>query len=187
MRISSFDQAEVDVFNLRFGVLTISVIVILAALVLRLWFLQILNGPSYRAQSENNRIHLQKLPPFRGMIFDRNGDLLVDNRPSYGLYIIPEDIQDSKKLIKFLPAELVDGYSRLMLADYEALLKNKEKVLKEIDNLVNELNFLRLKEQIKGLTARIKELEKKKKKKQLEKAERKLTKLTAKLSDLKKA
>ncbi|MBW1916027.1 MAG: penicillin-binding protein 2 [Deltaproteobacteria bacterium] len=102
MRISGFDQAAIDVFNLRFGVVTISVIVVLAALVLRLWFLQVLNGPAYRIQSENNRIHLQKLPPFRGMIFDRNGDLLVNNRPSYGLYITPEDVQDSEQLIKSL-------------------------------------------------------------------------------------
>jgi len=36
------------------------------------------------------------------MIFDRNGKLLVDNRPSYHLYIIPEEIQDRKRLLKSL-------------------------------------------------------------------------------------
>jgi penicillin-binding protein 2 len=69
---------------------------------LRLWFLQIVNGQRYRTQSENNRIHLQTIPPFRGMIFDRNGELLVDNHPSYNLYIIPEDIQNREQLIKSL-------------------------------------------------------------------------------------
>ena len=73
-----------------------------AALILRLWFLQVVSGPDYRIQSENNRIHLQDIPPFRGMIFDRKGELLVDNRPSFNMYIIPEDIQDSKKLLKSL-------------------------------------------------------------------------------------
>ncbi len=82
--------------------MTVIAIVILSALILRLWFLQVVNGPRYRIQSENNRIHLQKIPPYRGMIFDRKGKLLVDNRPSYDLYVIPEDIQDSKQLLRSL-------------------------------------------------------------------------------------
>ncbi len=88
-----------EILNRRLRTVAILVIVIITALIIRLWFLQIVNGPLYRTQSENNRIHLQKIPPFRGMIFDRNGELLVDNRPSYDLYIIPEDIQDKKQLL----------------------------------------------------------------------------------------
>jgi penicillin-binding protein 2 len=77
-----------------------------AVMLLRLWFLQILKGPDYRIQSENNRIHLQDIPPFRGMLFDRNGALLVDNRPAYNLYVIPEDIQDPRKLSESLESLL---------------------------------------------------------------------------------
>jgi penicillin-binding protein 2 len=77
-------------------------IAIISALMLRLWFIQIVNGPRYRSQSENNRIHLLKIPPFRGMILDRNGELLVNNRPSYDLYLLPEDISDKKELLKTL-------------------------------------------------------------------------------------
>ena len=82
-------------------------------LVFRLWFLQAVNGQKYRIQSENNRIHLQNIPPYRGLILDRNGELLVDNRPSYDLYINPENIQnegrllnDLKKLINLDPQEV---------------------------------------------------------------------------------
>ena len=82
--------------------MTLFVIVVFSVLVLRLWFLQIVHGPGYRTQSENNRIQLQDTPAFRGMIFDRNGDLLVDNRPSYDLYIVPEQMQDQKGLLKSL-------------------------------------------------------------------------------------
>lgn len=99
MRSSGFDPMSVDILNKRLKAVTVVVIVILSALIMRLWFLQIVNGPRYRIQSENNRIHLQKIPPFRGMIFDRNGELLVDNRPSYHLYVIPEDIQDRTQLL----------------------------------------------------------------------------------------
>jgi penicillin-binding protein 2 len=87
------------------------IIGVIIALVLRLWILQIVNGPKYRVQSENNRIHLQDIPPFRGMIFDRDGDMMVDNRPSYDLYVIPEDIQNR--------AELLTGFQRLIDLDPE--------------------------------------------------------------------
>ena len=115
MRSSGFDPISAEVFDRRFRTVTLCVIVILAALVLKLWFLQIVYGPSYRTQSENNRIHLQNIPPFRGMIFDRNGKLLVDNRPSYDLYIIPEEVQDRERLTESLTSliglnpELVEG------------------------------------------------------------------------------
>ncbi|MBW1805947.1 MAG: penicillin-binding protein 2, partial [Deltaproteobacteria bacterium] len=102
MRSSGFDPVLAETLNRRFRTVTALVVVIVAGLLLRLWFLQVVNGPAYRTQSENNRIHLQKIPPFRGMIFDRNGGLLVDNRPSYDLYIVPEDIQDHDQFLESL-------------------------------------------------------------------------------------
>ena len=102
MRSSGFDQVSVETFNRRLFIVTIFVFVIFSILVFRLWFLQGINGQKYRTQSENNRILIQKIIPFRGLIFDRNGELLVDNLPSYNLYITPEDIQDEEKLLKDL-------------------------------------------------------------------------------------
>lgn len=98
MRTSGFDPVLAEILSRRLKILTIFVIVMLSILVLRLWFLQIVKGPMYRVQSENNRIQLQRIPPFRGLIMDRNGELLVDNRPSYDLYIIPEDVQNQEHL-----------------------------------------------------------------------------------------
>ncbi|MBN2419183.1 MAG: penicillin-binding protein 2 [Deltaproteobacteria bacterium] len=100
-------------------IITVFVIVIISILLLRLWFLQIINGPAYRIQSENNRIHLQSIPPYRGRIMDRNGELLVDNRPSYDLYIIPEDIQD--------PEQLAANLKRLISLDIEQFNKKHKK------------------------------------------------------------
>jgi len=102
LRTSGFDPVLVEILNRRLRIVTILVIMIISALIIRLWFIQIVNGPLYRTQSENNRIHLQKISPFRGMIFDRNGELLVDNRPSYDLYVLPEDIQDRNQLLSCL-------------------------------------------------------------------------------------
>jgi penicillin-binding protein 2 len=61
--------------------------------------LQIIDGPKYRIKSENNRIDLRDVLPFRGLIFDRNGQLLVDNRPSFMLGVIPEDVRNLDGLI----------------------------------------------------------------------------------------
>jgi penicillin-binding protein 2 len=102
LRTSGFDPVLVEILNRRLRSVTILVIVIISALIIRLWFIQIVKGPLYRTQSENNRIHLQKISPFRGTILDRNGELLVDNRPSYDLYILPEDIQDRKQFLSGL-------------------------------------------------------------------------------------
>ena len=99
MRSSGFEPVSVEIFNNRLKKVTFLVVGVIVALVFRLWVLQIVNGPSYRKQSENNRIHLQDIPPFRGMIFDRDGGLLVDNRPSYNLYVVPEEIQNRQQLL----------------------------------------------------------------------------------------
>ena len=102
MRSSGFDQVSMEIYSKRLTRVSLIVIIAFVCLVLRLWFLQIVKGPNYRTQSENNRIHLQNIPPFRGMLLDRNGELLVDNRPAYNLYVIPEQIQDEDQLLRSL-------------------------------------------------------------------------------------
>ncbi len=76
------------------GRLTIMMIIAFAAiclLVTRLFYLQIISGEKYRQLSANNCIRLQTIDAPRGLIFDRNGELLVDNRPSFDVAIIPSD------------------------------------------------------------------------------------------------
>ena len=102
MKNQAFEQASVEVLRKRLIRLPVLVVAVFVVLLLRLWFLQIFQGSSYRVQSENNRIRLQDVAPFRGMLFDRNGELLVDNRPSYDAYVIPEEISDREELIESL-------------------------------------------------------------------------------------
>ena len=82
--------------------MTLFVLVVFGVLILRLWFLQIVNGRIYRTSSENNRIHLRSIPPFRGIIFDRDGEILVGNRPSFDLCTIPEEVQNREDLFRRL-------------------------------------------------------------------------------------
>lgn len=88
---------------LLMGVVLIFVMIYVA----RLWQLQVLQGASYRFQSENNRIRIEEISAPRGIIFDRNGVPIVENRPAYHLVIIREDIRDLNQTIREL-ARLCD-------------------------------------------------------------------------------
>jgi penicillin-binding protein 2 len=102
LRTSDFDPISVEIFNKQLKKTSLFVLAVFALIIFRLWFLQVVTGSTYRTKSENNRIHLQELSPFRGMILDRNSEMLVDNRPSYDLYVVPEEVQDQARLLKSL-------------------------------------------------------------------------------------
>ncbi len=70
------------------------ILCLFGVLFLRLWFLQLLQGEEMQERSEHNRIRLQDLPPWRGMILDYRGQVLVANRPSYDLIVVLEDVGD---------------------------------------------------------------------------------------------
>ncbi len=74
------------------------VLCLFGLLFLRLWFLQLLQGDEMQQRSEHNRIRLLDLPPWRGMILDRTGQVLVANRPSYELVVVLEDVGDIPRL-----------------------------------------------------------------------------------------
>jgi penicillin-binding protein 2 len=69
-------------------------VVLLAALLFRLWFLQVLNGPEYLAEANSNRIRDSRVIAPRGNILDRNGEVLVDNRTSLALQIDPDELPE---------------------------------------------------------------------------------------------
>ncbi len=71
-------------------------------LTVRLFCLQVINGKLYRIKSEKNRIRLKEIPAYRGRILDRNGMVLVDNRPFYSLCVIPEEVPDVSELFNKL-------------------------------------------------------------------------------------
>jgi len=99
---SDFDPRETEIYQRRLTRVTVFVLVVFGVLFVRLWFLQIIHGSRYRTESENNRIDLRDIMPSRGLVFDRNGQLLVDNRPSFILGVIPENIRDLDTLLSDL-------------------------------------------------------------------------------------
>lgn len=75
-------------------------------LLLRLWHLQILSADDYRSMSENNRLRFVPVAASRGAIMDRNGTVLVSNRPSFSLAVIPQEVKDKDALLDQLASLL---------------------------------------------------------------------------------
>lgn len=86
--------------------LAFGVVVIFCLLILRLWYLQILYVEDYRALSENNRLRFLPVPASRGALMDRNGTVLVRNRPSFNLSLIPQEITDVEAMLDRLSSLL---------------------------------------------------------------------------------
>jgi penicillin-binding protein 2 len=71
---------------------------VVGILILRLGWMQLVRGPQYKKVAEENRIHQVTAQAPRGNIYDRNGALLVTNRPSFAVSIIPAEYgQDDNK------------------------------------------------------------------------------------------
>lgn len=68
----------------------VAIVLLVCVLISRLYFLQVIQFDYHSTLSENNRVHVQPIPPTRGLIFDRNGVIIADNRPSFSLTMTRE-------------------------------------------------------------------------------------------------
>ena len=92
-------RQEQRVFSVRV-MLSVFILIGLTSIVLFRYFdLQINRHLDYVTNSNKNRIHIRSVAPTRGLIFDRHGKLLADNRPAFTLNIIPESAEDTDQLI----------------------------------------------------------------------------------------
>ena len=83
--------ADSDWYKQRISGVIACVLAAFVMIFVRLIYLQAIMGDEYRRLSLNNSIRLQNIDPPRGRIYDRNGDLLVDNRPSFDVNITLKD------------------------------------------------------------------------------------------------
>jgi len=60
-----------------------------------LWYLQVFKGTEFYRLSENNRIRIRENPADRGIILDRKDRVLAHNRPSFEVYLVPEDLKEN--------------------------------------------------------------------------------------------
>lgn len=115
-------EEQIREYQHRFRMIYIILGLAIAILFSRLVYLQVITGDRMRQFSEENRIKRVKIAAPRGMVFDRNGVLLLDNRPAFDLEIIPQYLKESKQ-------------SKAVLSMLSSLIKISEK---DIDTILNK-------------------------------------------------
>ncbi len=93
-------------------------------LIMRLYDLQITNYSHYQTLSDDNRVRVLPIAPTRGLIIDRNGEILADNTPNYQLVITSSQVKDMSELIATL-AEFIDIQEH-ELARFNKALKRQQ-------------------------------------------------------------
>src|SRR6187551_3327092 len=88
--------------SLRLVILQVSVVVCFAALAISFWFLQVIQNAKYQEMAENNHQRTLALRAPRGVLFDRNGKVLVENRHSFTISIVREHSKDVNRTIRLL-------------------------------------------------------------------------------------
>ena len=84
--------------RLRF--IQVLVVMMLTVLSVRLYVLQVVRGDRYAEIAVNQRLRRLPIPAPRGVIFDRNGEPIVDSRPIYNVIMSREDVKDLQSLVE---------------------------------------------------------------------------------------
>jgi penicillin-binding protein 2 len=113
------EKARSLVFTRRAALLGGGKLLLLSALVGRMYQLQIVEADRYRVLSEDNQLSDRLLEPLRGRILDRFGISLAENDHNYRVEVIPEKVGDLKQVLeqlaRFIP--LTDEDRAAVLAD----------------------------------------------------------------------
>jgi penicillin-binding protein 2 len=102
-----------DAWSRRLLALTAAASIGFLFLVGQLWYLQVLEGGKLQELSERNRIRIRPVAAPRGILFDRNGLALVDNRPAFTLSFIPRELEDRSSVLARVSVLLKIPYSEL--------------------------------------------------------------------------
>ncbi|MFT4940176.1 MAG: penicillin-binding protein 2 [Paraglaciecola sp.] len=87
-------SAEANLFARRTVIALLVVFVMVLMVLSNLYYLQITRHEDYQTRSNGNRIKVLPVAPNRGLIYDRNGLLLAENRPVFTLEVVPEEVEN---------------------------------------------------------------------------------------------
>ena len=130
--------------RLRIALLGMVALSLFSALVLRLWFLQILAYDTYAQAATSNQVRVVPIEPTRGRILDRGGEVLVKNRQSYVVSVRPDQLEDRTQAVAQLANVLQTTPEEIekRLADKRhlpfAAIPVKEDVSKEVATYLRE-------------------------------------------------
>ena len=100
-------KREKRYFRTRIYIVGLLVLLCILVLALRLFYLQVKSHDYYATLSHENRMKVVPIPPTRGLVYDRNLNLLAANRPSYQIRVTPVDVEDIEQVITRL-GQLID-------------------------------------------------------------------------------
>lgn len=87
----------------QFGTRAMTAFVIIAVavslLALRFVYLQIVSFEEFSTRSTSNQVRVTPVAPNRGLIYDRRGRPIAENRPAYRLELVPEKVEDLDEVI----------------------------------------------------------------------------------------
>ncbi len=139
LQLIAWEAKERAVFERQFRLVVLFALAVFSIYVFQLWYLQVAKGHYYRERSENNRIRTVSIRSPRGIVFDRNGVPLVENRPAFHLMLVREDIKDSETLENVLQA--VSSLAGKSVEELKAVLEaNKSKRRFEPIRLVADID-----------------------------------------------
>lgn len=98
--------AERRLFQRRALVMLGLVVVLFGILIGRFYQLQVIEHETYTTISDRNRVQVRSVPPSRGLIYDRNGTLIAENRPVFSVTLVPERVGNMDATLERLQALL---------------------------------------------------------------------------------
>ncbi len=116
--------------GIRVGVLLIVALALFGVLAFRLWFLQILSGDEFVAYAKDNRVREVVIEAPRGVIYDKNGQILVENRAGLSVGLLPMRMYDPEEEPAEFQREISDLAELLEVSEAD-LLKAYEKATKD--------------------------------------------------------
>ena len=111
-------------------------LIAVCVLMVRLGYLQIIKGEEFKKKSENNSVRFRQIKPLRGLIMDRNGNVLVDNKPSFDVLYIPNKNKANALSVEKL-RKLYESKSMIFAFDPSALKNAKPYLPVRLDKNVN--------------------------------------------------
>jgi penicillin-binding protein 2 len=99
-------DSDRQILQQRLNWFYVPIILLFVLLGARLWQLQILHGAEYAVEADRNRIRTVEIVAPRGQILDREGRLLVENRPSFNILLYREFAKDMDATTAFVTTKL---------------------------------------------------------------------------------
>ena len=84
-----YDDSVRDTSSISLKLFRLLSLLVFGLLIGRLYQLQIIQGADFQDQSEENRERIIEIPAARGVIYDRNGEILARNKPSFEIAVVP--------------------------------------------------------------------------------------------------